>query len=193
LIQRFALAGALASAAVVLSACDSTTPAASAPPSSAPVTTSASLSPTDDKVVAWVDQVCRINNDVTATMKQIPQFDTRSLARIKEQYVDYLGKGSAASARGVEEVTRIRNGPHPDSEKVATAVAGEFGKLKQSLDTARSGVQAADPAKPEAFQAAMKSAQNTLSANAGTSVGPEKMLVESSLAQAAKKAASCQR
>jgi len=190
--HRLAVVGVFAAAALSITACGSQTAGtASGTGGSTSAGTSSSASAGGDETVQWIDKVCGASLDVIKTLSTEPELDTTDPAKMQTQFAAWLGDGSTAVDGAVAKLNDLKKGPHPDSEKLATAAADIFGQLKTALDKAKTGVEAANPQDPASIAAAFTQVATDMQAVAKVGEDFDGVLVRSNLAEAEKKAPNC--
>ncbi|MCS7484241.1 hypothetical protein ACFFQW_33265 [Umezawaea endophytica] len=192
--HRLAVVGVFAAAALSITACGSQTAgtASGTGGSSTSAGTSSSAAVAGgDETVQWIDKVCGASLDVIKTLSTEPQLDTTDPAKMQTQFAAWLGDGSKAVDGAVGKLNDLKKGPHPDSEKLATAAADIFGQLKTALDKAKTGVEAANPQDPASIAAAFTQVATDMQAVAKVGEDFDGVLVRSNLADAEKKAPNC--
>lgn len=192
--HRLAVVGAFAVAALTLTACGNQTAgtASGTGTGSAPTGTSSSAAAAGgDETVQWIDKVCGASLDVIKTLSTEPQLDTTDPAKMQTQFATWLGDGSTAVDGAITKLNDLKEGPHPDSEKLATSAADIFGQLKTALDKAKTGVEAANPNDPASIAAAFTQVATDMQAVAKVGEDFDGVLVRSNLAEAEKKAPNC--
>ena len=190
--HRLAVVGVFAAAALSITACGSQTAGtASGTGGSTSAGTSSSASAGGDETVQWIDKVCGASLDVIKTLSTEPELDTTDPAKMQTQFAAWLGDGSTAVDGAVKKLNDLKKGPHPDSEKLATAAADIFGQLKTALDKAKTGVEAANPQDPASIAAAFTQVATDMQAVAKVGEDFDGVLVRSNLAEAEKKAPNC--
>lgn len=178
--------GFLAGVALLVTACGSATT-----DHRAAGTTSATA--TEGELIAWLDELCGVAlRTTTALTRLAPQLDASDLATMQRQTADWFGANSLIVDESIKSMNALKDGPHPDSEKLVTAAVDAFSHLKASLDKAKAGIEATNPDDPSAFEAAVAQASADVVASAGVLEGFEGVLVDWRLADAEKKAPNCQ-
>jgi hypothetical protein len=191
--HRLAVVGVFAAAALSITACGTQTAGTASGTGSGPTSagTSSAASANSDETVQWIDKVCGASLDVIKTLSTEPELDTTDPAKMQTQFATWLGDGSTAVDGAVTKLNDLKKGPHPDSEKLATAAADIFGQLKTALDKAKTGVEAANPQDPASIAAAFSQVATDMQAVAKVGEDFDGVLVRSNLAEAEKKAPNC--
>ncbi|GLZ32958.1 hypothetical protein Lesp02_51460 [Lentzea sp. NBRC 105346] len=153
---------------------------------------SSSSSGSDDANVAWVDKVCSASLNAVKSLSTEPQLDMSDPAKLKTGFSEWLGNGSASVDKSIKELEGLKNGPHPDSEKLVNSATEVFGKIKTALDDAKKAIDAADPNDPAAIAEAFSKVGTQLSEFAKVGTDFQDTFVQSNLAEAEKKAKNCQ-
>ena len=179
--NRLKIAAVLAAAALAVTGC-----------SGGGSSSSSSGSSGDDANVAWVDKVCGASLNAVKALSTEPQLDMSDPAKLKTGFSEWLGNGSASVDKSIKELEGLKNGPHPDSEKLVTAATNVFGKIKSALDDAKKAIDAADPNDPAAIAEAFSKVGTQLSEFAKVGTDFQDTFVQSNLAEAEKKAKNCQ-
>lgn len=148
---------------------------------------------TEVVLVAWIDKVCGAALNSTTALSNEPQLDTSDPATMQRQYADWLGTGSSAVDQSIKDLNALKNGPHPDSKKLVTSILDVFGQLKDALDKAKAGIEAANPNDPFALAAAFTQAGTDLIAITEVDEDFKGVMVQSNLAYAEHKAPKCQK
>lgn len=178
--------GFLAGVALLVTACGSATT-----DHRAAGTTSATA--TEGELIAWLDELCGAALRTTTALTRLDlQLDTSDLATVQRQTADWFGANSLIVDESIKSMNALKDGPHPDSEKLVTAAVDAFSHLKASLDKAKAGIEATNPDDPSAFEAAVMQVGTDVAASLNVAEGFEDVLVDSSLADAEKKAPNCQ-
>jgi hypothetical protein len=190
--HRLAVVGVFAAAALSITACGTQTAGTASGTGSGPTSAgTSSAAANSDETVQWIDKVCGASLDVIKTLSTEPELDTTDPAKMQTQFATWLGDGSSAVDGAVTKLNDLKKGPHPDSEKLATAAADIFGQLKTALDKAKTGVEAANPQDPASIAAAFSQVATDMQAVAKVGEDFDGVLVRSNLAEAEKKAPNC--
>ncbi|PRY46217.1 hypothetical protein [Umezawaea tangerina] len=191
--HRLVAVGVFATAVLALTACGTQTSgsASGTGTGTGPTSSGSSAAADSDENVAWIDKVCGASLDVIKTLSTEPALDTTDPAKMQQQFAAWLGDGSTAVDGAVKKLNDLKNGPHPDSEKLATSAADIFGQLKTALDKAKTGVEAANPSDPASIAAAFTQVATDMQAVAKVGEDFDGVLVRSNLAEAEKKAPNC--
>jgi hypothetical protein len=182
--NRRKLAALVAAAALALTACSGGGTSSTG--------SSTSSGGGDAEIVAWVDKVCGASLSAIKSLSTEPNLDVSDPAKAKAGFSEWLGNGSAAIDSSIKELEGLKNGPHPDSEKLVNSGVDIFSKLKTALDEAKKTVDAADPNDPTAFAEAFTKVGSQLTEFAKVASNFEDTFVQSNLAEAEKKAKNCQ-
>ncbi|MET1071869.1 MAG: hypothetical protein ABWY11_04395 [Umezawaea sp.] len=190
--HRLVAVGVFATAVLALTACGSQTAGSASGTGTGSTSSGSSAAAADsDENVAWIDKVCGASLDVIKTLSTEPALDTTDPAKMQQQFAAWLGDGSTAVDGAVKKLNDLKDGPHPDSEKLATSAADIFGQLKTALDKAKTGVEAANPSDPASIAAAFTQVATDMQAVAKVGEDFDGVLVRSNLAEAEKKAPNC--
>lgn len=178
--NRLKIAAALVAAAFAVTAC-----------SGGGSTGSGSGAGSDAEIVAWVDKVCGVGKGAADSLSE-PNIDVSDMAKAKEGFSKWLGDGSAAMDKALKDLDALKNGPHPDSEKVVKEQSEILGKIKTAFDDGKKSIDAADPNDPAAYAEALSKVAGQMTDFAQAAQDFEGTLVKSNLAEAEKKAKNCQ-
>lgn len=192
--MRFRVTLTVALATLALTSCGSSQSgtATGAGSGSAPGTpTSTKASKAD--LVTWVDKVCGVTVGALAPMEQEPALDTKNLATVKTQFIDYLQKAADSLGKGVTDLDALKAGPSKDSEKYVTKHSETLTKLKTTLDSSIEKVKASDPKNPQKFATDIQLVGTEISSAGLVASSGIGVLVEKDLADAEKEAANCQK
>jgi hypothetical protein len=193
-VMRFRVTLTVALATLALTSCGSSqsgSPTGAGAGGAPTTTTSAKASKAD--LVTWVDKVCGVTIGALAPMEQEPALDTKNLATVKTQFIDYLQKSSDSLGKGVTDLAALKDGPSKDSGRYVDEHSETLTKLKTTLDSSIEKVKASDPKNPQKFALDIQLVGTEINSAGIVASAGLGVLVEKDLADAEKQAANCQK
>lgn len=146
----------------------------------------------DSDVVAWVDKVCEVNLGAGKALSNPPEMDVTDPVKLKESFSTWLGTASQAVDKSIKDMEGLKQGPHPDSEKLVTSGLDMLTKFKTALDDSKKTLDEANSADPEAITAAFTKVGTQLTEFATAATKFEEQFKQTNLAEAESKAKNCQ-
>lgn len=188
--HRLALVGACAAATVALTACTGLTGGDATAGGTGPTggTTKASG---DAEVVTWIDKVCGKSLDVIKVLSSEPVLDTSDPAKMQQQFATWLGGGSTAIQKTVDELGALKNGPHRDAAAFVESTTKIFTGYKTSFDDLKKKVESANAADPQSVATVFPEVGADLQKLVTVGADVAGVAVTSDLAAAKKKAPNC--
>ncbi|MDT7581779.1 MAG: hypothetical protein QOK35_3043 [Pseudonocardiales bacterium] len=142
--------------------------------------------------VLWVDRVCGSLLAFTGPMLSQPQFgEAADLPGIKDKLNTYLDGVVGGLQKSRDQLGAVGRSPVGGGDEAVSRIDDVLEKLQTDIKSAKTTVDSADPADPEAFLAAITDAETDL----GKITAPDALADLSSsprLQKAAAKAANCQ-
>jgi hypothetical protein len=115
--------------------------------------------------VAWVDRVCGGVLAFATPAASPPDLGTSpDLAALKSAFSAYLGSVVAGAERSAGQLGAVGRSPVAGGDEVVVRAKDAMVKLQQDFTAAKATVDAANPADPDAFVAALDRVQATLNA-----------------------------
>jgi hypothetical protein len=192
--HRLAVACLCAAASVALTACTDLTGGGAAAGSGgtglAGGSTSAATSG-DAEVVTWIDKVCGKSLDVIKALAAEPELDTTNPAKMQQQFGSWLGEGSTAIQKTIDDLGALKNGPHRDSAAFVDGTTKIFGAYKTSIDDLKKKVESANAADPQSVATVFGEVGADLQKLGKNGADVAGISVTPSLAEAKKKAPNC--
>lgn len=149
MVRRTAIAAA-AVLALFAAGCSNDDPVA---PEPGEATTTAAESGGSD-AVAWAEQVCASVAPEVGKLSEGPDIDPSNPQAAKDGLVTYLDTLIAALDRMISGVRDAGAPPVPDGQVAADRAVGTLEEAKDSVESARDDLAAADVSDPAAFRAA---------------------------------------
>jgi hypothetical protein len=114
--------------------------------------------PTNDKAVAWVEQVCKTVEAGGQKLSTLPKIDPTNPQAAKDGLVGYLGSLVDALDGVAKGIRAAGVPPVADGQQTVDNALGTIAKVQGALDGARTKLTQATTADPVSFQKAMADA-----------------------------------